>query len=67
MGSGFETSLIAVLEKSVFYYCDEYLTTPTVSLGLPKQFVMLSARAFMSASLVVIPYIILEIYIKYAE
>ena len=33
----------------MFYYCDEYLTAPTVSLGLPKQFVILSARAFMSA------------------
>ena len=47
-GSGFKTSSIAVvatiLEKSVFYYCDEHLTAPSVSLGLPKQFVTLSAQ-----------------------
>ena len=52
-------SLIAVvptvLEKSMFY---GYLTAASVSLGLPTQFVhccLVTARAFMPASLIVIP------------
>ena len=50
-----------VLEKSVFY---GYLTVASVSLGLPPQFVhfcLKTARAFMPASLIAIPYTILEI------
>ena len=57
-------SLIAVvptvLEKSVFY---GYLAVASVSLGLPTQFVhccLAATRAFMPASLIVIPYTILE-------
>ena len=52
-------SLIAVvptvLEKSVFY---GYLAVASVSLGLPTQFVhcrLVTASAFMSASLIVTP------------
>ena len=61
-------SLIAVvptvLEKSVFY---GYLAAASVSLGLPTQFVHCclvtgTCRAFMPASLIVIPYTILEIW-----
>ena len=58
-------SLIAVvptvLEKSVFY---GYLGVASVSLGLPTQFVhccLAATRAFMPASLIMIPYTILEI------
>ena len=58
-------SLIAlvptVLEKSVFY---RYLAVASVSLGLPTQFVhfcLVTARAFMPASLIVLPYTTLEI------
>ena len=50
-----------VLEKSVFY---GYLAVASVSLGLPTQFVhccLAATRAFMPASLIVIPYTILEI------
>jgi len=50
-----------VLEKSVFY---GYLTVASVSLGLPPQFVhccLTPARAFMPASLIAIPYTILEL------
>ena len=44
-----------VLEKSVFY---GYLTAASVSLGLPTQFVhccLVATRAFMPASLIVMP------------
>ena len=54
--------LPTVLEKSVFY---EYLTAASASLWLPTQFVrccLVTARAFMPASLTVIPYTILEIW-----
>ena len=58
-GTVIPVSLIAVvptvLEKSVFY---GYLTAASVSLGLPTQFVhccLVTARAFMPASLMVIP------------
>ena len=58
-------SLIAVvptvLEKSVFY---GYLAVASVSLRLPTQFVhccLAATRTFMAASLIVIPYTILEI------
>jgi len=50
-----------VLEKSVFY---GYLAVASVSLGLPPQFVhccLITARAFMPASLMAIPFTILEI------
>jgi len=50
-----------VLEKSVFY---GYLTVASVSLGLPPHYVhccLITARAFMLASLIVILYTILEI------
>ena len=50
-----------VLKKSVFF---GYLTAASVSLGLPTQFAhscLVTARAFMSASLIVILYTILEI------
>ena len=50
-----------VLEKSVFY---GYLAVASVSLGLPTQFVhccLVTTRAFMPASVIVIPYTILEI------
>ena len=50
-----------VLEKSVSY---GYLTVASVSLGLPPHFVhccLITARAFMPASLIAIPYTILEI------
>ena len=66
-GTVIPVSLIAVVptvqEKSVFY---GYLTAASVSVGLPTQFVhcclvSLTARAFMPASLIVIPYAILEI------
>ena len=64
-GTAIPVSLIAVvptvLEKSVFY---GYLTAASVSVGLPTQFVhccLVTARAFMPASLIVIPYAILEI------
>ena len=53
--------VLTVLEKSVFY---GYLAVASVSLGLPTQFVhcrLATARAFMPASVIVIPYIILEI------
>ena len=45
----------------MFYGC---LTAASVSLGLPTQFAhccLVTARAFMPASLIVIPYTILEI------
>ena len=58
-------SLIAVvptvLEKSMFY---GYLAVASVSLELPTQFVhccLVTTRAFMPASMIVIPYTILEI------
>ena len=61
-GTVIPVSLIAVvptvLEKSVFY---GYLA---VASGLPTQFVhccLAATRAFMPASLIVIPYTILEI------
>ena len=64
-GTVIPVSLIAVvptvLEKSVFY---RYLAVASVSLGLPTQFVhccLAATRAFMPASLIVIPYTILEI------
>ena len=64
-GTVIPVSLIAVvptvLEKSVFY---GYLAVASVSLGLPTQFVhccLETTRAFMPASLTVIPYTILEI------
>ena len=64
-GTVIPVSLIAVvrtfLEKSMFY---GYLTAASVSLGLPTQFVhccLVTARAFVPASLIVIPYTILEI------
>ena len=41
-----------------------YLSAASVSVGLPTQFVhccLVTARAFMPASLIVIPYTILEI------
>ena len=66
-GTVIPVSLIAVatvptvLEKSVFY---GYLAVASVSLGLPTQFVhccLAATRAFMPASLIVIPYTILEI------
>ena len=64
-GTVIPVSLIAVvptvLEKSVFY---GYLAVASVFLGLPTQFVhccLAATRAFMPASLIVIPYIILEI------
>ena len=64
-GTVIPVSLIAVVptfqEKSVFY---GYLTAASVSVGLPTQFVhccLVTARAFMPASLTVIPYTILEI------
>ena len=64
-GTVIPVSLIAVvptvLEKSVFY---GYLAVASVSLGLPTQFVhccLAATRAFMSASLIVITYTILEI------
>ena len=64
-GTVIPVSVIAVvptfLEKSVFYW---YLTPPSLSLGLSTQFVhccLVTARAFMPASLIVIPYTILEI------
>ena len=60
-GTVIPVSLIAVLEKSVFY---GYLALASVSLGLPTQFVhccLAATRAFMPASLIVIPYTILEI------
>ena len=44
--------------------CSRYLAVASVSLGLPTQFVhcsLLTTRAFMPASLIVILYIILEI------
>ena len=50
-----------VLEKSVFY---GYLTAASLSLGVPTQFAhccLVTARAFMPASLILIPYTILEI------
>ena len=55
------TVVPTVLEKSVFY---GYLAVASVSLGLPTQFVhccLAATRAFMPASLIVIPYTILEI------
>ena len=64
-GTAIPVRLIAivptVLEKSVFY---GYLATASVSVGVPTQFVhccFVTARAFMPASLIVIPYTILEI------
>ena len=61
----YSVSLIAVvptvLEKFVFY---GYLAVASVSLGLPTQFVhccLAATRAFMPASLIGIPYTILEI------
>ena len=64
-GTVIPVSLIAVvptvLEKSVFY---GYLAVASVSLGLPTQFVhccLAATRAFMPASLIVIPHTILEI------
>ena len=58
-GTVLPVSLIAVVptvqEKSVFY---GYLTAASVSLGLPTHFVhccLVTARAFMPASLIVIP------------
>ena len=64
-GTVIPVSLVAVvstvLEKSVF--CG-YLTPASVSLGLPTQFAdccLVTARAFMPASLIVISYTILEI------
>ena len=64
-GTVIPVSLIAVvptvLEKSVFY---GYLAVASVSLGLPTQFIhccLAATRAFMPASLIVIPYTILEI------
>ena len=50
-----------VLKKSVFY---GHLAVASVSFGLPTQFVhccLVTTRAFMPASLIVIPYTILEI------
>ena len=47
--------VLTVLEKSVF---NGYLIAASVSLGIPTQFVdccLVTARAFMSASLIVIP------------
>ena len=64
-GTVVPVSLIArvptVLEKSVFY---KHLSVASVSLGLPIQFVrccLVTTRAFMPASLTVIPCIIVEI------
>ena len=64
-GTVIPVSLIAVvptvLEKSVFY---GYLAVASVSLGLPTQFVhccLVTTRAFMPASPIVVPYTILEI------
>ena len=61
----YSVSLIAVvptvLEKFVLY---GYLAVASVSLGLPTQFVhccLAATRAFMPASLIGIPYTILEI------
>ena len=61
----YQVSLTAVvptvLQKSVFH---GYLAVASVSLGLPTQFVhccLVTTRAFMPASLIVIPYTILEI------
>ena len=63
-GTVIPVSLIAVMakvqEKSVFY---GYLTAAFVSVGLPTQFVhccLVTARAFVPASLIVIPYTVLK-------
>ena len=64
-GTVIAVSLIVVVptvqEKSVFY---GNLSAASVSVGLPTQFVhccLVTARAFMPPSLIVIPYTILEI------
>ena len=64
VGTVIPVNLIAVVptvqEKSVFY---GYLTAASVSVGLPTQFVhccLVTARAFVPASLIVIPYTILK-------
>ena len=49
---------------SYFLICYGYLAVASVSLGLPTQFVhccLATTRAFMPASLIVVPYTILEI------
>ena len=46
------TVMPTVLEKSVFY---GFLTAPPVSLELLVHFCLVTARAFMPASLIVIP------------
>ena len=62
VGTVIPVNLIAVMpkvqEKSVFY---GYLTAASVSVGLPTQFVdccLVTARAFVPASLILIPYTI---------
>ena len=55
------TVVPTVLGEPVFY---GYLTAASVSVGLRTQFVhfcLVTARAFMPASLIVVPYAILEI------